>query len=226
MKDRWLYRLERRIPWLAIPNLMLYIVAGTGVVYLCSLFFENVNAYTWLSMVPSLVAEGQVWRLITFVFLPETSNVFALLLSLYFYYMIGTTLEDSWGSFNFTLYYLLGMVGAILASLFTGSATNYFLNLSLFFAFAILYPNEYFNLFFFIPIKAKWLALLDAALYVYLFIFGGWADRAALLASLLNLAVFFGGDLIRRIRNGARYSRQRRNFRREMHESDRRNNYR
>lgn len=86
MKDRWLYRLERRLPWLAIPNLMLYIVAGTGVVYLCSLFFENVNAYTWLSMVPSLVAEGQVWRLITFVFLPETSNVFALLLSLYFYY--------------------------------------------------------------------------------------------------------------------------------------------
>lgn len=220
--NRFIYKLERKMPWFAIPNLMLYIVVGMVAVYLCGMFFPAVNAQYWLALIPSLVAQGQVWRLITFIFIPTGGNVFLLLLSLYFYYFIGSALENSWGSFGFTLFYFVGMLGTIIASLFTGIATNSYLNLSLFFAFAILYPDEQFMLFFIIPVKAKYLAIIDAVMFVIMFIFGTWPVRAAIIASLLNLLLFFGDDLIRKIKNEMYYRKTRENFKREMRNTDNR----
>lgn len=217
--NRYIYKLQRKIPWLAIPNLMLYIVAGMASVYVCSIFFSNIRAVEWLAMVPSLVAKGQVWRLVTFTFIPPNTSILLLAFVLFFYYSIGRALEDSWGSFGFTLYYLIGIIGTILASLLTGGADNTFLNLSLFFAYAILYPDETFLLFFIIPVKAKWLAVADAILYGYAFLLGTWVQRGAIIASLLNLAIFFGPDLIRRIKNQRYYSQTRRNYRRETNNS-------
>lgn len=220
--NRYIYKLQRKMPWLAIPNLMFYIVAGMATVFVCGMFFPKINATEWLTLIPSLIAKGQVWRLVTFIFIPPQSSLMFMVFALYFYYMIGRTLEDSWGSFGFTVYYLLGMIGTVLASLLTGGADNSFLNLSLFFAYAILYPDETFLLFFILPIKAKWLAIADAAIYVFVFIAGTWVQRGAIIASLLNLAIFFGPDLIRRIKNQRYYSETRRNYRREVNNYDRR----
>ncbi len=89
--------------------------------------------------------------------------MFFIAFSLYFYYLIGTALEREWGSFWFDVYYFCGAIGTVIAGFITGSATNYYLNMSLFFAFAALYPNFQVLLFFFIPIKIKWLAYVDAA---------------------------------------------------------------
>lgn len=210
----WLYRLEYKYGRKAIPNLMMTIVIGMALVYVADLLNPTINLTSYLYLSREAILHGQVWRLFTFIFLPPVSSPIFILLSLYFYYWIGGSLESTWGSFRFNIYYLCGVIGAIIACFITGSADNYFLNMSLFFAFAVLYPDMQVMLFFVIPIKIKWLALVDAVLFAFSFIIGGWPARAAIVMSLVNFFLFFGPDFIRRIRNDSKYWRTRAQFRR------------
>ncbi len=212
----WLDKLERKMGRFAIPGLMRVVVIGMALVFCCELLFPQALLSYYLSFIPELIAQGQVWRVFTFIFLPPESSLLFIAFALYFYYFIGNALENEWGSFRFTLYYLLGVVGTIIAGLLTGGATNSYLNLSLFFAFAALYPNMQVLLFFFIPIKIKWLAYLDAALFAYQFLLGGWRTRAAIIASLINFLIFFGPSVLRQMRDNLRYRKQREEWRRQM----------
>ena len=134
--------------------------------------------------------EGQIWRLVTFIFIPSTFSFFSLLLSLYFYYMIGTTLEREWGTLRFNLYYLTGTVLTIIYSLLSKSfATAHYLNLSMFFAFATLFPDFQILLFFILPIKIKYLAYVNAALFLVNIIFNRFPEN--LLPSLPLLTTLF-----------------------------------
>jgi hypothetical protein len=110
------------------------------------------------------------------------------------------------------LYYAIGALGAILAALLTQFGTNMYLYMSMFFAYAILNPENQILLFFVIPVKMKWLALLNAAFYIYALIIGSWTDRAAVLFSLLNVILFFGGDIINLIKNSISQWKRRQSF--------------
>ncbi len=220
----WLNKLERKFGRWAVPNFMLTVVIGMAIVYVLNMFFPAYNITNFLALIPAQIARGQVWRLITFIFIPPSASPVFVVFALYFYYSIGTALENSWGSFKFNIFYLLGVIGAIVASLLTGYATNTYLNLSLFFAFAILYPDTQFLLFFVIPVKAKYLAVVDAVLYVVTFISSNsWSTRAAIIAALVNIAIFFGGDVIRYMKRQNAYRATRRNFKQQMRETDWRN---
>lgn len=210
----WLYRLEYKYGRKAIPNLMMTVVIGMALVYVADLLNPTINLAGYLYLSRDALLRGQVWRLFTFIFLPPQSTPVFIVLSLYFYYWIGGSLESTWGSFRFNMYYLFGVIGAIISCLITGSADNYFLNMSLFFAFAVLYPDMQVLLFFFIPIKVKWLALLDAVLFLFSFITGSWPVRIAIVMSLVNFFLFFGPDFIKRIGNDSKYWRSRAQFRR------------
>ena len=216
----WLYKLERKIGRFSVPNLMLIIVAGMFAVFAVDFLLAGTGSgYSlarWLYLSRDLVLQGQVWRLITFIFVPMNSSPIWVLFTLYFYYLIGTTLERAWGSFKFNVYYLCGMLGAIIAAAITGFGNNSYLNLSLFFAYAILFPDTEFMLFFILPVKAKYLGFFNAALYVVSLITGTWVMRAALIASLVNVVLFFGGDVIGKFRGRSQYRATRRNFRRYM----------
>ena len=183
-----------------------------ALVFVCNLLFPQANLLYYLAFSPALILQGQVWRVFTFVFLPPDSSLLFIVFALYFYYLIGTSLENAWGSFRFTLYYFIGMLGAIIAGFLTGSATNSYLNLSLFFAFAAVYPDMQVLLFFLIPIKVKWLAIIDAVLFAVQLIFADWATRAAVIASLANFFIFFGPALFTRLKN----YRRREDWRRQM----------
>ncbi|MFA9379805.1 MAG: rhomboid family intramembrane serine protease [Acetanaerobacterium sp.] len=222
--NRFLLKLERMIRKIAVPNLMLYITGGMLVMFLLGFLFPGMVIFmgqeTSLLGIFSLnrdaLFSGQVWRLITYIFMPSGSSPIFILISLYFYYMIGTNLERQWGTARFNLYYLLGMLGTTIAALISGYGTNMYLNYSLFFAFAVLFPNMQVLLFFVIPLKIKYLAYLNAAFFLFSFVVGSWIDRAAILASLLNFFLFFGGDFFKRIREQRKYSATRRNFHRQM----------
>lgn len=211
---QWLYKLERRFRKYSIPNLMVYITLTMAAVYIMDFIGLRISSYLMLSM--DAVAVGQIWRLITFIFVPPGGSVIMVLLSLYFYYFVGSSLENAWGSFQFGVYYLFGVAGAIVAGIISGFGTNVYLNLSLFLAFAQLFPEERVLLFYIIPVKVKWLAWLDWALFAVNFIFGSWSTRAAILFSLINFFIFFGPDFIKRIRDNRRYGATRRNWQREM----------
>ena len=107
----------------------------------------------------------------------------------------------------------MGVLGAVCSGLITGYAANGFLNMSLFLAFAAIYPDNQVLVFFFLPIKIKWLALLDALYFIFAFLAGGWPSKLAILFALLNIVLFFGGDLLRNAKQQAGFWKTRYNFR-------------
>ena len=212
------YDLERKLRRYTIPNLMKYITIGQGLVYILMYVWPTLG-YTVRSMISlsrSAILRGQIWRLVTFVFDPPSSSPFFVLFALYFYYMIGTGLELRWGKVRFNLYYGVGMLCAAIACLLTGYADNTYLNLSLFLAYAAMFPNEEVYLFGILPLKMKILALIDVLLYLRAFIVGGASARVTIVLCLLNVFLFLGGDLIQTIRRESQYWKTRRNFRRVM----------
>ena len=212
------FDLERKLCRYAISDLMKYIVIGQGIVFALLYIWPTLGyqLYSLITLTRTGLMRGQIWRLVTFVFVPPSSSPIFILFALYFYYMIGVGLENQWGKVKFNLYYLVGMLGSIIAALITGYADNTFLNLSLFFAYAALYPDEQVLLFMILPIKMKYLALVDAALYLYYFIVGTASTRITIVLCLLNVALFLGGDIINTIRRESRYWKTRYNFRKAM----------
>ena len=210
---QWLNKLERKCGRIGIPYLMYILSAFMLAVFLVDFVRPDLNITGYLYLDMGLVAQGQVWRLLSFLILPPSSSPIWILFSLYFYCLIGNLLERDWGTFKFTFFYLVGVIGTILGAVFTGTATNSFLNLSLFFAFAAVYPDFQVMLFFLIPIKVKYLALVDAAYFAVVLVLGTWPTRVSILMSLINVALFFGGDFFRTVRQQIAYSKTRRAFR-------------
>lgn len=210
------FRLRRWINKISFPNLMTCVVIGMGALYVLQMLLPSVNLYGMLALTRSGLMRGEIWRLLTFVFMPPSTSIVWVLFSLYFSWMIGTALENQWGSPRFTLFYLIGMLGSLLTALITGYADNTFLNLSLFFAFAAMNPDYQLLIMFILPVKIKYLAILDAALYLYYFIVGGWSTKLMILLSLANVILFLGGDILNGIRRDMKYWKTRRNFRRAM----------
>lgn len=212
---KWINTLEYKFRKLGIDNLMIYITGTMLAVYLA----ENLTRLpisAFLALNRNLLFEGQIWRLITFIFVPPQNMILWVLLSLYFYYFIGSSLENAWGSTKFTLFYIFGVLGAIIAAMITGYGDNMYLNLSMFLAFAALYPDYQVLLFFVIPVKVKILAYIDLAILALSFLSGSWPVKAAIIASLLNLLLFFGDNLWSKLRDYFKYGKQRRNYRKSM----------
>ena len=210
--------LERKLRRYAISSLIKYIVIGQGVVFLMLYVWPSVGyrLYSAMTLTRAGLLHGEIWRLVTFIFIPPASSPLFILFALYFYYMIGLVPEARWGTVRFNLYYAVGMLAAIVACLLTGYATNTFLNLSLFFAYAALYPEEEVLLFMILPIKMKYLAVVDAAVYLYQFIIGTASTRVTIVLCLANVFLFLGGDLMHTLRRESQYWKTRYNFRKAM----------
>lgn len=204
--SRLLSRFCYNHPNFAIPRLMKYIVFGNVIVWILDLISRGL-ASAWLSFVPGYIFQGQVWRMATFVFVPANSDPLYFALAMLMYYYLGSQLEQILGSTRFTLFYLLGTALTVLCGLalwfsplrFWPVVDMGYINLSLFLAFATLYPDMQFRIYFILPIRGKWLALvyvvligLDIARFVA-------ADLYLMaltpIVSLLNWLLFFGENI-------------------------------
>jgi len=206
--SRWLSRFSYKHPKFSIPGLMKYIAIGNVAVYLLSLLSNGTFVHL-VTFVPERIFRGEIWRLITFVFVPMDFSPLYFLLSLMLYYYLGSQLESVWGSARFTLYYTAGVVLNILVGLFMwlfpslrgyGVVNMHYVNMSLFFAFATLFPEAQFLLFYIIPFKAKWLAWIDGALFAF-DIFshigaGQYLPALVPVVALFNYFLFFWDDLM------------------------------
>ena len=217
---KWLDKLERKYGKYAIPNLMYYVI----MLYIVG-FVINIVApelYTeYLALDAQAILHGQIWRIFTFIIQPPNSSYFFILFALYLYYMIGKTLEYMWGAFRFNLYFFSGMLLHVIACLLiylifgmNFQMGSFYLNMSLFFVYVALFPDAEFLLFFIIPIKAKWLGIIEGA-YFAITIAAGFivpvgsplwfsllqagvmalpANSISALLSLLNFIIFFLGS--------------------------------
>ena len=180
-----------------IPNLMLYISLGAALVYLMSTFAKNDVLYYWLYFDRSLILQGQVWRLITYPLTYSSTSLLLTAISLLCYYSLGRAIENIWGTLRFNLFYLSGVVLMdIYCMIFGGFADAYYLNLSLFLAYATMYPNASFLLFFIIPVKAWIFALVDLVLVLVGLITYPFPYNLFSVISIANYFLFFGKDVL------------------------------
>jgi hypothetical protein len=138
-----------------------------------------------------------------------------IIFALYLFYLMGTALENYWGTFRYNIFLLIAYIATIAVSFITPSApsTNIFIGGSVFLAFAYLNPNFELMIFFILPVKIKWLAMLTWIGYFLTFAFGSWTSRLLVLASISNFLFFFGKDLWLMIRSRRwRMERQIREF--------------
>jgi hypothetical protein len=218
----WIRWLEARAGFLGIPRLMQMIALLNGLVYLLHLLQPS---YVFaLLLIPERILHGEVWRLVSYIFVPEmllrggNPALQPLFLFVYLWFLVwmGDALERAWGAFRVTLYYFLGMVGVTIAAfLFGGGGLFAFLlNLSLFFAFATLYPDVQIYVLFVLPLKVKWLALVSLAPLFLELLLGSLSTKAAILVSFLNYFVFFGPTIYSKMQTGTATE-----IRRRKHES-------
>ena len=211
-------RLRRKLEKYAIPNLTLYLIICYGIGYLMQ--FLVPAGYQYLMLDPFLVLKGQVWRLVTWILIPpDSSNIFFVLITLYLYYSLGGLLERIWGTYKYNVYLFSGLLFTILgafvlcgysvlmgaqptmytglyllnngSAVYFGQFSTYYINMSIFLAFAVCYPNMELLLYFIIPIKVKWFGILYGAFIVLSFLQTNWAGRVAIIASMFNFILFF-----------------------------------
>jgi hypothetical protein len=197
--------IERRLKRFAIPNITLPLIVLQSLAWL--LMQAKPEMIGQLVLERSLLLSGEWWRLVSFIFLPPAENPIFLFFSLYMFYLMGTALEMQWGAFRYNLFLLIAYVATI-ASVFiapAGIATNVYIGGSVFLAFAFLFPDFQILLFFILPVKVKWIAMVTWGLYIYEFATAdNWLDRLLILASVLNFILFFGAEIFQRMKTGRR----------------------
>ncbi len=195
----WTDRLERMLGDWSIPYLIRGLIGLNIIAWLLDGFSPGFADFLYLN--PELVLQGEVWRVITFLFVPSVgksmlSPIFLLFFVL-FTWFISDILESTWGSFKITLYFVIGVLAINAAAFLSPSiGTNVFLLQSLLFCAAALYPNVEITLFPIpIPIKMKWIGIFYGALLALSFL-GSPVYRSMILASLLPFLLFVGPGFI------------------------------
>lgn len=196
----WLDKMERRFGRYAIRNLTMYLLAGYAIGYLLS--FTMPQLLTYFTLEPALILKGQVWRLLSWVIIPPNDNIIFVIFMMLLYYSLGNTLESYWGAFRYNVYIFSGIlftvIGAFIVNGLIGGITGfgslystYYINMSIFLACASIMPDYQLLLYGIIPVKMKWLAILDVVLLAVDAVQGGLIIRIVIIASLLNFIIFF-----------------------------------
>ena len=197
----WLDKLEKKFGRFAIPNLTMYLIGayiiGFGIYYFLPGLFK------WLTLEPYFILKGQVWRVISWVLVPPSGSLISIIFIVLLYYSLGTALERAWGTFRYNVYIFSGILFTVIGAFalyfiagtgmigYGGLFSTYYINMSIFLAFAVSYPDMELLLYFIIPIKMKWMAIVYAVFILYDFIAGNFISRVTIAASLLNFVVFF-----------------------------------
>jgi hypothetical protein len=199
---RLLNYLNRHFGRYAVPNLSLVIVCFQVIAYV--LVLTRPEMQDRIILVPQKVLEGEWWRLVTFMAYPPTMMPLFVIFCWYIFYLFGTALEATWGTFNYNLYLLLGYVATASAAFLTPEMPtgNGFLYGSMFLAFAYLYPNFELCIMFVLPVKIKWLALLQWIGYGLIMLSGGFVIWVQVTASVCNFIIFFSPEIFFRARSG------------------------
>jgi hypothetical protein len=198
-----LNRLERKFGDYAIPNLTVYLIALQAFSWV--LLQAHPELFLKLVLTHDGLMKGEVWRLLTILFIPPNMNLLFLAIALYFFFVIGTAMEAQWGTFRYNMYILIGYIATMLVALIPGAVVSgFYLIESIFLAFAWLFPELPILLFFILPVKVKWLGLAAWIWYLYAFVTGGWATKAEVAAGTLNFVIFFHDDLWQWLRTSRR----------------------
>ncbi len=217
--NSFLDKMERKFGRFAIRNLTIYIIGLYVIGYILQLAPASVNISSYLTLNPYLILHGQVWRLVSWVLIPPGAASIWLIITLYFYYFIGTTMERTMGTFRYNVFIFGGIIGVILSAfvsylvyylmlggdqaalafnmaLYSGVFSTYYIQEAVFLSFALCYPDLQLLLFFIIPVKVKYLGIFYAAVLGYEAMFTGLINHVyplffVILFQFINLLIFY-----------------------------------
>lgn len=191
--DRFCFRHRDK----GIPNLMMYIALGSALIYIINMIDKTYTLYNILCFDRAAILQGQIWRLFTYPLVFDMGGLLYTAIGLICYYSLGRAIENSWGTFRFNLFYFTGMLLMnIYCMIFGCSASADYLNLSLFLAYATMYPDAQFLFLFIIPVKARIFALLDLLLMVFGLVMYPFPYNLFSIIALANYFLFFGKDVV------------------------------
>lgn len=200
-------KLEKKYGKYALEGLPLYLVLAYVIGYILLVS----GSLDFIELDPYEIMQGQIWRIITWVIVPpqrlSTFTIFMLLL----YYSLGRMLERTWGAFKYNLYIFSGMLFTIIGAMavyvigvyafgipavnigkfVAYSVSTYYINMSIFLACAVVYPDTQLYFYFLIPIKIKWLGILYGIMTVWDMVQGGIFTAVVIAMSLLNFVCFY-----------------------------------
>lgn len=207
-------KLERKFGKFAIPNLTIILIGGFVLGYLIEIFAPD--ALSLISLDPTKVMKGQVYRLISWIVIPPYGVSIFVIITLMFYFYVGRTIENTWGDFKYTLYILSGIIFTDIGIMVTYAlmaatgqqeligiysdlglygASTYYLCMSMFLAYAFMFPDMQVLMYFIIPIKVKWLGYLDIAYLIVEVIrfglMGYYTGMVTVIMSVLNFILFY-----------------------------------
>ncbi|HEV7403878.1 MAG TPA: hypothetical protein VGO11_13155 [Chthoniobacteraceae bacterium] len=220
----WLDRAEARFGHLAIHGLGRILVGFNLLVYVLYKLYPHTLEFLQLN--PDLVRQGEVWRLVTFIFIPGFGGIFGELLGMLFYLLylnfIAAGLEQAIGAFKLNVYYGTGMVAIMISSMFLGGASfaPFLLNSTLLFGFARFFPDTVIYAFFILPLKIKWLAWFEAALLLLGCVLYGWSYRVSLVVCMSNYLLFFGREHFMEAKARVEVTTRRQRFEAEVRPAD------
>lgn len=191
--------------WLAVPGITVYLVIGQVILWCLEVFAGY--PMDAVVLIPASLAEGEIWRLFTFVFrIPPTHPIFVIFVWLILW-MMGMALEQAWGTFRYCMFLYCGWFLSVLAAI-AGMfffpyvvISNLFVVTTVFLAFAYVYPDHEFLIFFVLPVKVKWLAMISWALLFVTFLTGGWVARMLVMVGVGNFFIFVGPEILARYRS-------------------------
>ena len=195
---KFLNKMERKFGKYALHNLSMYIISFYVIGYMITMFAPRTMVL--LALEPELILQGQVWRLFSWVLVPPESLDLFTLIMLFLYFSLGTSLERSWGAFRYNVYIFTGIVTTIMGAFILyalgvremgGEFSTYYINMSIFLAFAVSNPNQQLMLYFLIPIKMKWMGIAYALMLGSQLLNSSWVTRVVIIASLFNFILFF-----------------------------------
>jgi hypothetical protein len=213
--ERLLARLERKYGRYAPGNLTYGLIAAQLAGLVLGLIAPEIRLLLYFDL--ARILHGEIWRVVTWVAIPPFvapgpgggTSLFWALFAFYWLYWMGSALEAEWGAFKFLVFWLLGVIGTIVAAAISGGETDNALFLMTFFlAFATLWPDYQIRLFFIIPIKVKWLAYLDAAYLIQASVTQPGFEKLLPGVMIANYLLFFHTTLVERTRGIFRHAQR------------------
>lgn len=163
----FLNKWERKLGWMSFPGFLRYYALFHVMVF--GLQFISPGIGDVLSFDREKIFEGEVWRLVTFLFATSGFRGVGALAILFLFFMVmiafmmSDALEQEWGVFKTSMFFYVGVLGLLLANFLFRMpmpGSGFFIYQGAFFAFATLFPRVEFRLFLILPVQVRYLAML------------------------------------------------------------------
>ena len=209
---KWLRVVVQKLDFVGIPNLAPLLCAMAGMAFLAkAMGGASVERFLFD---PVLVLQGEWWRLFGFPVSDGLDNPLYLIFYVLYLYFVINALESHWGPGPLTVFLGLGYISALAASFLTMQPLSiwfYILeNVSL--AFGTLFPDMELYIYFVLPVKAKWLAMLAGGYIIFQCLRGGVFVTLFLTITLIPYLLFFSPMLYTLVRTRYKVAKNRKRF--------------